>query len=156
MALNALTAIGKLTVANVAHRFGYKKLIGSPSVKQTNSELETFAADFGYNLALFNKGMMSQMQDDPTNTQAQCYIDTAATNVEIIAMSDVSQYVSEDGYYDDAVFLNLFKIMNIKYIQQLESCEYLAFLISLDGMLSNVSQAAAAGVNLATQLGTGF
>lgn len=96
------------------------------------------------------------MQDDPSNTESQCYTDTANTNVEIIAMSDVTQYVSEEGYYDDAVFLNLFKIMNIKFIQQLESCEYIPFLISLDGMLSNVPQAAAAGVNLATQLGTGI
>ena len=46
--------------------------------------------------------------------------------------------------------------MQIKFIAQLESCEYIQFLIALDGMLSNIPQAAAATVNLATQLGTGF
>lgn len=46
--------------------------------------------------------------------------------------------------------------MQIKFIAQLESCEYIQFLIAADGMLSNVPQAAAAGVNMVTQLGTGF
>ena len=46
--------------------------------------------------------------------------------------------------------------MQIKFITQLESCEYIGFLIALDGMLSRIPQFAAATVNLAVQLGTGF
>ena len=61
MALSVLSAIGKITVANLAYKVGYKKLVGSPSVMQAKEEsaLEQFAEDFGYNLSLFNKGMMS-------------------------------------------------------------------------------------------------
>ena len=99
---------------------------------------------------------MSQMQENPSSTETQCYIDTAATNVELINMSDITAYIDDGGNYDQAAFLNLAKVMQIKYIAQLESCEYIAFLVALDGMFTNIPQAAAAGVNLATQVGTGY
>lgn len=46
--------------------------------------------------------------------------------------------------------------MLIKLTQELDSCNYNEFLIALDGMLSNIPQAAAAGVNMFTQITTGF
>ena len=100
--------------------------------------------------------MMSQMMSNPDSITAQCYLDTVDTNTEIINMSDISQYISDGGEYDEAAFLNLAKVMQIKWIAQLESCDYIQFLIALDGMFSNIPQAAAASVNLATQLATGF
>ena len=54
------------------------------------------------------------------------------------------------------MFLELFQIMLIKLTQELDSCNYNEFLIALDGMLSNIPQAAAAGVNMATQIVSGF
>ena len=100
--------------------------------------------------------MMSQMMSNPDSITAQCYLDTVDTNTEIINMSDISQYISDGGEYDEAAFLNLAKVMQIKWIAQLESCDYIQFLIALDGMFSNIPQAAAASVNLVTQLATGF
>ena len=46
--------------------------------------------------------------------------------------------------------------MNIKAMQQLESCDYNEYLIAGDAMLNNIPQAVAAGTNLITQIGTGF
>ena len=100
--------------------------------------------------------MMSQMQSNPDSTTTQCYLDTVSTNLGIIDMADISAYIDDGGNYDEAAFLNLAKVMQIKFIAQLESCDYIQFMIALDGMLSNIPQAAAASVNLATQLATGF
>ena len=46
--------------------------------------------------------------------------------------------------------------MNIKAMQQFESCDYNEYLIAGDAMLNNIPQAVAAGTNLITQIGTGF
>ena len=96
------------------------------------------------------------MQEDPSSKTAQCYTDTVNTNTEILNMADISAYLNDNGEFDQAPFLNLAKVMQIKFITQLESCEYIGFLIALDGMLSRIPQFAAATVNLAVQLGTGF
>ena len=156
MALNAILTFGKLQVATIGSKFGYRGMIEHPKLRQSVSELETYSLIVGQNAAFFNTGMMSQMQSNPDSTTTQCYADTVDTNEEIINMSDISAYITDGGEYDQAAFLNLAKIMQIKWIAQLESCDYLQFLIALDGMFSNVPQAAAAGVNLVTQIGTGF
>ena len=150
MVLNALLTIGKLGLVNVAYKFG------QPRVKQQTSELEKTARIVGENAAWINLGMMSQMQDDPSSTTTQCHEDTLATNTEFINMSDITRYVADSGEYDSAVFLNLFKVMQIKFITQMESCEYIGFIIAMDGMLSKIPQASAAIVNTVIQLGTGF
>ena len=156
MALNALLAFGKLNIATIASKFGYRGMIDHPKLKQSTSELEEFSLIVGQNASYFNTGMMSQMQSNPDSTTTQCYTDTVNTNIEIINMSDISAYITDGGEYDQAAFLNLAKVMQIKFIAQLESCDYIQFLIALDGMLSNIPQASAAAVNLATQIGTGY
>ena len=50
----------------------------------------------------------------------------------------------------------MLQVAQFQFVEELESCNYLQFLIALDGMLSNIPQATAAAVNLATQIGTGF
>ena len=156
MALNAFLTIGKLQAANIAAKFGYRQMLEHPQLRQSQSELEEYSLIVGQNASFFNKGMMSQMQDNPDSTTTQCFTDTVNTNLEIINMSDITVYINDGGEYDQAAFLNLAKVMQIKFIAQLESCDYIQFLIALDGMLSNIPQAAAAAVNLATQIGTGF
>ena len=96
------------------------------------------------------------MQSNPSDTSTQCYTDTALTNESLIDMSDTTAYLSADGYYQEDVFFNLLQVTQIQFVKQLESCNYMQFLISLDGMLSNIPQATAAAVNMATQLATGF
>jgi len=80
-----------------------------------NSELEALAKEWGVNGAAFNKGMMSQMQQNPDDTTSDCYVDTAASNVELIVLSDFTAYTL--GGFDAATFFELFKIWNIKYLQ---------------------------------------
>lgn len=96
------------------------------------------------------------MQSNPSDTSTQCYTDTMLTNESLIDMSDTTAYLSADGYYQEDVFFNLLQVTQIQFVKQLESCNYMQFLISLDGMLSNIPQATAAAVNMATQLATGF
>ena len=119
------------------------------------SELEAFALIVGQNAAYFNKGMMSQMQSNPLDTANDCYYATAKTNVELITMSDFSQYAGVDGY-DVNVFGDLAMVMLIALVDELDSCSFNEFLISMDGMLSNIPAGVAAAINLATQFGTGF
>lgn len=71
-------------------------------------------------------------------------------------MSDISQYLATSGDFDNAVFFQLFNVFKIKWVTQMESCDFIQFLIAGDGMLSNIPQATAAIVNTATQLGTGY
>lgn len=116
--------------------------------------MELLAKTIGENVDRFNRGMMSQMQENPDSTDNDCYRNTVLVSAEISALADFSQYVV--GGYDSALFLELFQIMLIKLTQELDSCNYNEFLIALDGMLSNIPQAAAAGVNMFTQITTGF
>ena len=156
MATKAAIAFAKLYSVDLARRFNFR--VSEHHLQQAHaneSELEEFALIVGQNAARFNKGMMSQMQENPASTVTECYINTALTNQEILVLADFEQYV-KDGTYDSAAFFDLFKVMNIKFVAELESCSYNEFLIALDGMLSNVPQAAAAFVNFATQAGTGF
>ena len=44
--------------------------------------------------------MMSQMQEDPSSTTAQCYTDTVNTNAEILNMADISAYLNDNGEFD--------------------------------------------------------
>lgn len=118
------------------------------------STLEQYANDAGTYASAFNKGMMSQMQQNPDDTTADCYEKTLLTNAEIMIMVDFSAYYSET--FDIAGFTELFKVMQIALVQELESCNYMQFLISLDGFLSNIPAAVAGASNLATQLGLGF
>ena len=60
------------------------------------------------------------------------------------------------GEFDYGIFLEKFKEMNFFLIQELEACSYNEFLISLDAMLSNIPNAVAAVLNIATQAGTGI
>ena len=48
------------------------------------------------------------------------------------------------------------KIMNIKFIQQLDDCNYTQFLIASDAMLNNIPNAVASLMNTGTQIGTGW
>ena len=47
MALNAFLAIGKLSVANIAAKFGQRKLIEHPRIGQATSELEEYSLIVG-------------------------------------------------------------------------------------------------------------
>ena len=44
-------------------------------------------------MAKFNKGVMSQMQNNPSDTENDCYQWTAATNAEILIMADFQAYL---------------------------------------------------------------
>jgi len=70
------------------------------------------AIAIGYNVANFNKGLMSQMQNDPDDTTNDCFSGTEATNAELLVMADFAEYTL--GGFDVATFTEITKIMNIK------------------------------------------
>ena len=94
------------------------------------------------------------MQDNPSDTTSACYNSTAATNAEILKMADFTSYLI--GGFNAGEFLDKTKVMNIKFIEQMDQCSYNEFLINLDTFLSNIPQAIAGGANIATQVGTGW
>ena len=120
----------------------------------TTSELEGYAEFAGRALSNFQLGMMQMMQNDPEDTTTLCYQNTIVTNTYIMDIADFTAYTT--GGFDTGTFLIKFKEMNFFLIQELEACSYNEFLISLDSMLSNIPAAVAAGLNIATQAGTGF
>ena len=68
----------------------------------------------GYNVSNLNRGMMKQMQSEPSNTTSDCYISTTDTNAELLRLADFPEYVL--GGFDAATFAEMFKVMNIKYM----------------------------------------
>lgn len=70
-------------------------------------------------------------------------------------MSDFSAYAGVDGY-DSQVFMNTLQVMLISLVAEFDSCSFNEFLISLDGMLSNIPAGVAAGINFATQIADGW
>ena len=160
MIAGAVFKLAKLPIVYLATKMGKDHLLRQPFVRQattsSNSELEDLALVVGENAQRFNRGMMSQMQDNPSDTTNQCYIDTALTNVALNDLSDITAYLTADGYYKEDVFFQLLQVSQFAFVTQLDSCNYMQFLIALDGMFSNIPQATAAVVNLATQVGTGF
>ena len=115
---------------------------------------EDYALDAATYLSAFNKGAMLELQGDPTDETQQCAVDTAATNAELLIMADFAQYTA--GGFDAGEFYRLMKIAQLKQMDQYASCDFIPLLIAGDGMLSNLPNAAAAGMNVLTQLGTGW
>ena len=60
------------------------------------------------------------------------------------------------GGFNFAIFSEKLKIMQIKFIEQLNQCSYNEFLINLDTFMSNIPQAVAGFSNLGTQIGVGW
>lgn len=127
---------------------------GFQAVMATASPLEDIAMNLGHNLAYLNLGMMSYMQANPDDKKNFCYQSTEATNADLLLLFDIGDYMV--GGFNSNNFANQLKIMNIKFMQQMEDCNYTQFLIALDGMLNNIPNAVASLMNTATQIGTGW
>ena len=94
------------------------------------------------------------MQANPGDKTNFCYKSTEATNADLIVLFDIGAYMY--GGFNTTNFASQMKIMNIKFMQQLEDCNYTQFLIALDGMLNNIPNAVASLMNTGTQIGTGW
>jgi hypothetical protein len=111
MLRNAATAIVAIYGTEAAAKQSFN--MGGHRLQQSEeSALEDFALSTGYNFSNLNRGMMSQMQSDPSDTDNDCYYGTVATNAEIMVMADFSAYTL--GGFDAATFLELFKVFSIK------------------------------------------
>jgi hypothetical protein len=76
--------------------------------------------DYGLSLAKINKKVMSQLSEDPTNTESDCYNKTAAANAEILAMSDLQVLILE-GLDSDQI-LHRLSIMQYKLKEEMDAC----------------------------------
>jgi len=55
---------------------------------------------------------MSQLQEDTTNTETDCYDKTAAMNAQILSMFDAERYILEG--FDKDMTIKQFKIAQVK------------------------------------------
>ena len=69
-------------------------------------------------------------------------------------LAEVDTYTT--GGFNAAVAGEGLQLVALKAMQQVEACQYNSFLISIDALSSNLSNAVAAASNLATQIGVGF
>ena len=148
----AALAFAKIYSVEKARQHGFS--IEPHHLQQTEREFEDYAMTAAENVAAFNKGAMLQMQADPTDETQQCALDTAATNAELLIVADFAAYTA--GGFDAGEFYDKLKIMQLKQMEQYSSCEFVPLLISTDAMFSNKPNAVAAGMNAATQIGTGW
>ena len=63
-------------------------------------------------------------------------------------MADFAQYTT--GGFDAGEFYPLLKVVQLKQMEQYATCDFIPLLQRLDGMLSNVPNSVAAGMNVAT------
>jgi hypothetical protein len=108
---NAATAFAAIYGREEAIKHGFNMDIHRLQQSE-QSELEAFALAGGYNISNFNKGLMSQMMADPSDTTNDCYSTTEDCNAEIMVLADFAEYTL--GGFDVATFTEMFKIMNIK------------------------------------------
>merc|ERR1712038_158826 len=154
-AYHAAAIFGRIYGEDMAKRVGF--WMEHPRLRQSAddvSAMSELALTWGTNLANLNKGMMSQMQADPSDTDNDCYTNTVATNAELLILADFESYVL--GGFDAGTFADQLKVMQIKFMQQVEACNFTQYLIASDAMLNNIPNFAAASMNFATQVGTGF
>ena len=154
-AYHAAAIFARIYGDDLAKRVGFN--LNHPRLRQDAddvSDLSARALLIGTNLVNLNTGLMSQMQADPSDTDNDCFTNTAAANAEMLILADFEAYVL--GGFNSGEFIDQFKIMSIKGMQQYESCNYTQFLIGMDALLNNIPNFAAASMNLATQIGTGF
>lgn len=135
---------------NVTHE-EFSELATSASSLSGYNKLAADVSDFGSKL---NKGMMAEMQANPTDTENDCFTTTSANNLLILDMFDFTAYTTAS--FDFGIFLEKTQIMNLKFMEQLDKCGYNKYLIALDEMTNNLPMLVSSGANLVTQVGTGF
>ena len=150
--MQAALSILRLYAVDKVNQIGFG--IERPHLRQTTSEFDEYAQTFATNLSAFNMGSMMQMQADPTDSTAQCATDTALTNEQLVILADFAAYTT--GGFDAGTFYNQLKIVQLKQMEQYASCDFIPLLIAMDAMLSKLPNAAAAGMNSLTQIGTGW
>ena len=102
---NAAKLFTKLYGVEEARRFGYNVTHDDLNNLQTTSVtgLNKLASDFSSFGTKINKGMMAEMQSNPSDTSAECYEATAANNVLILDMFDFPSYTT--GSFDFGIFI---------------------------------------------------
>ena len=100
--------------------------------------------DYGLELATFNKELMSQLQEDPTNTETDCYNMTAAMNAQILSMADVERNILEG--FDKEMTIKQFKIAQFKLQQEFEAC------VTSEGLMYGLPRAQAAATAWVNQI----
>ena len=148
---NAAKLFIELYGADIARRHGIKVTDDQLNNLQTSSTLtgiNKLAADFSSFGTKINKGMMAEMQADPSDTDNDCYTVTAETNLLILDMFDFASYTT--GSFDFGIFLSKTQTMNFDWMEQLANCGYNKYLIAFDEMTNNLPMLFASASNLVT------
>ena len=110
-------------------------LAASTSVEGINK----LGADLSAFLSKLNKGMMGQMQANPTDTLNDCYTTTTAYNVLLLKAFDFTDAtVYTGGEFDFGILLAQGQVSAIKFAEQLDDCGYNKFLIAFDSFANNL------------------
>jgi len=147
--------IGKVS-AGLAYALSASRDVASTSMqyspfklKQDYSAIEQLAADLAAIAKDINIGAMMELTQNPNDTTTECYLAAVETGDYLIAMTDLSQYIS--GSFDPATFTDLFKQMQIKLAVQYEDCKFMNVLISMDSVLSDITRTVPVYANTAMQ-----
>ena len=117
-------------------------------------EEESTVERYSRYLQNMNVGAMRSLQSNPDDLDTDCYANTAATNVLINEMFDVTNYT--DGEINQAEFLEKFQVMSIVGMEQFEACGVNELLILFDGALNDLPRTISSLSNAATQIGVGW
>ena len=101
--------------------------------------INKLGADLSSFLSKLNKGMMGQMQANPTDTLNDCYKTTTSYNVLLLKafdFTDASVYTT--GEFDFGTLLSQGQVSAIKFAEQLDDCGYNKFLIAFDSFANNL------------------
>ena len=92
----AAIAFAKMYSIEKARQNGFSATHPNLQASQAADRIGDLTQDFfnkGLELAMLNKELMSQLQEDPTNMETECYDRTAAMNAQILSMFDVELYI---------------------------------------------------------------
>ena len=148
---NAAKLFIELYGADIARRHGIRATDDELNNLQTSTSLtgiDKLASDFSSFGTKINKGMMAEMQSDPSDTTNDCYTTTAATNLLILEMFDFTSFTT--GSFDFGIFLEKTQTMNFEWMEQLSNCGYNKYLIAFDEMTNNIPMLFSSSANLVT------
>lgn len=119
----AAIAFAKLYSIEMARHNGFTATHPHLQASQASDRIRDLTQgifDHGLQLAKFNKELMSQLQEDPSDKSTECYEKTASMNAQILSIFDVELYILE-GTSKDKVGKQ-FEIAYYKLQQELKEC----------------------------------
>jgi len=135
---NAAILFAKLYSVQLASQMGFDMNginLQTASVT-TNTGLNKIALDAASFLSKLNKGMMKEMQQDPSDELNDCFRTVAETNALLLKTLDFASYST--GGFNIGSFGEKTQLMNLKFTSEIEKCGYSKYLMAFDTMTNNI------------------